>query len=128
MNSYSNDLNENEILASSNFDKVTQELAELKGLQIRLWNYRISHSVLQFRVAHCKVGETENYFNTLIHCAGTEKIIIEKTWWESNLNITFVKKFPQTFRLSDEEAGFLIECANVSIEKFVPPKFFGFFG
>lgn len=125
MDTYSNDNDDGEILASSDFDKIKQELVELKGLQIRLWNYRISHSVLQFRVAHCAAGETKNYYNTLIHCAGTEKIIIEKTQWKSNLKIKFVKKFPQTFRLSDKEAGFLVECANISIEKFVPPKFFG---
>lgn len=125
MKSYSNDSEECVILASSDFDKIKHEFDELKGLQIRLWNYRISHSVLQFRVAHCVAGETENYFNTLIHCAGTEKIIIEKTQWKSNLKIKFIKKFPQTFRLSDEETGFLVECANISIEKFVPPKFFG---
>lgn len=113
-------------IASFNFDGVKQTLSEMKGLQVRLWKYLVSHSLLELRVAHCAAGANENRFNTIIVCAGTKQISIGTSSWKSNLKMEIESDREQfkTYRLFDEEAKVLIVCDNVSIEKSMRVKFF----
>src|SRR5262245_60600421 len=66
-------------------DELKETLAKLRGHRVRLWDYLISHSVLQLRVAHFAHHGYSSKRNTLIVCTLTKHINVPTEAWDSNL-------------------------------------------
>ena len=110
----------------SNTEELKVIFKELCGLKIRLWDYSISHAIVQLRIAHCDANTEGNRFNTVIIGVGTERISSSTHSWNLNLNIdSFKGKYKTIFRLTDNEAGFLLEASNIGLYQKMPARFFG---
>ena len=111
----------------SDVEQIRNIFNELNGLRIRLWDYQVSHAVLQLRVAHHAANTTENSFNTVIVCAGTNRVEISTNSWSANLSIeTAEGKNHTIYKIIDKDAGFLLESTGkVGLYQNMPAQLYG---
>lgn len=111
----------------SDFEEMKIIFNDLCGLQIRLWDYSISHAVVQLRVAHCSANAIENSFNTVIITAGTKYISALTQSWTANLSIeTAEGHYGKIYKLTDSAAGFRLESTGkIGLYQNMPARFFG---
>jgi hypothetical protein len=106
-------------------EEIKAILDDLRGLQVRLWDYTISHAVLQLRVAHCAANESENRFNTVIGSAETKRVSVSTRSWSADLTIeTTEGEYGTIYKLTDKKAGFLLEAGRIGIYQNMPALFF----
>lgn len=103
-----------------------ETLEKLRGHRVRLWDYLISHSVLQLRVAHFATHGYSSKRNTLIVCTETREIRVPTKAWDSALKLELTEdKYGKLHHLIDEAADVFIECRHLSIYEKMPAHFFG---
>ena len=110
-----------------NTEEIKSTLEKLKGHNMRLWDYCVSHCVLQIRVAHCPPNSknSENRKNSIIYCSGTEKVNISTFDWYADLTLEIDQKgIGKVCRLIDEKADVYIQCANIGIYENMPARYF----
>lgn len=111
----------------SDLEEMRGIFSDLIGLRIRLWDYAVSHAVLQLGVAHCSANGDEKRFNTVIISAGTERVSVSTHSWSANLLIeTTEGKYGTIYKIVDKEAGFLLESSGkIGLYQNMPAVFFG---
>src|SRR5262249_11823897 len=107
-------------------DELKETLAKLRGHRVRLWDYLISHSVLQLRVAHFAHHGYSSKRNTLIVCTLAKHINVPTETWDSNLALDIGEdESGKVYRLIDEAAKVLIQSRYLVIYENMPAHFFG---
>lgn len=105
-------------------ERIITTLAKLQGHPVRLWDYLISHSVLQLRVALRSYYGFDSKWNTLIVCTMTKEIKAPTGRWVSNLVLDVSEdKYGMLYRLIDEPAKVIIESRHLCIYEKVPAHF-----
>jgi hypothetical protein len=107
-------------------EEMRETLSKLLGHRVRLWDYLISHSVLQLRVAHFATYGYSSKQNTLIVCTETQEIRVPTRAWDSGLRLGVSEdKYGKLHQLIDDAADVLIECRHLIIYEKMPANFFG---
>ena len=107
-------------------EEVRAALGRMRGLKVRLWDYCVSHMVLQIRVAHPPADASGNHANALIACGGTFHIAAPTLGWVADFSLEVSEgKYGEYFVLLDETAGVRIECKNLFLYENLPAQYVG---
>jgi hypothetical protein len=108
-------------------ERQTRDIAEMnaflarhQGKRIAMWGYGVSHSELELRLCHSGGPQIqgEDWLNTVIYCGGSQKLIVPKMRWNSNViikaaTIEMDDWSHEGYFLEDVAVGFRLECWSV---------------
>lgn len=112
--------------STHNINEMNVFLQKHRGKPMALWNYSVSHSELEIRLAHSGgPNQTdEPWLNAMIFCSATESILLPNLRWSCNLMIEEKHNVFETpngsfsldyYVLVDEPANIRIQCRSVGM-------------